>query len=169
MTEKHNFALDKLIRTRIFASRYWKEECFALNAETLVDKAVQLQYIGCTYSGSRRPTKFVCLLHKMLQMNIPKEIAVEFLKTSDYKYLTALGLMYLRLTEKNQEVSQLLLQVYDLLEPFYNDNRKLRLRDSKGSFSIVYMDEFVDQLLNAEIVLDIVLPRIQRRQILEEQ
>jgi len=31
------------------------------------------------------------------------------------------------------------------------------------------MDEFVDQLLNNEIVLDMVLPRIQRRQILEEQ
>ena len=69
-----------------------------------MDKAVALEYIGCTYSGSRRPTKFVCLLHKMLQMGLPKEIAVEFLKTRDYKYLTALGLMYLRLTEKYQEV-----------------------------------------------------------------
>ncbi|MBS1889873.1 MAG: hypothetical protein JST59_01145 [Actinobacteria bacterium] len=45
----------------------------------------------------------------------------------------------------------------------------MRVRDSKGTFSILYMDEFVDQLLNNEIVLDVVLPRIQRRQILEEQ
>lgn len=105
----------------------------------------------------------------MLQMNLSKEIAIEFLKTRDYKYLTALGLMYLRLITKGTEVCHLLIQVFELLEPFYNDNRKLRLRDSKGEFTIVYMDEFVDRLLNNEVVLDIVLPRIQKRQNLEEQ
>lgn len=33
----------------------------------------------------------------------------------------------------------------------------------------MYMDEFADKLLNNEVVLDIVLPRIQKRQNLEEQ
>jgi pre-mRNA-splicing factor 38A len=77
--------------------------------------------------------------------------------------------MYLRLITKGTEVIAFLIQVYELLEPFYNDNRKLRMRDSKGEFSILYMDEFVDKLLNNEVVLDIVLPRIQKRQNLEEQ
>ena len=151
--------LDKLIRTRIFSSRYWKEECFGLNAEGLIDKAIKLEYIGSTYSGSRRPTRFICLTFKMLQMSLPKEIAIQFLRAKDYKYLTALGIFYLRLVIKPPEV-------YQFLEPFYNDNRKLRVRDTIGNFSILHMDEFVDRLLHNEIVLDIMLPRIPKRSIL---
>ena len=32
------FLIEKIIRSRIYESRYWKEECFALTAELLVDK-----------------------------------------------------------------------------------------------------------------------------------
>lgn len=73
MTDKNpTLALDKLTRNRIFNSRYWKEECFALNAETIIDKAIKIKTIGGLYGGAKRPTKFLCLLMKMLQMNIPK-------------------------------------------------------------------------------------------------
>lgn len=89
--------------------------------------------MGSTHSGSRKPTKFICLTFKMLQMNIPKEIAIQFLQAKDYKYLTALGIFYLRLVLKPPEV-------YHILEPFYNDNRKLRVRDTAGIFSILYID-----------------------------
>lgn len=64
--------IDKLTRHHIFNSRYWKEECFALNAETFIDKAVKIKYIGGLYSGTKKPTKFLCLAFKMLQMNLPK-------------------------------------------------------------------------------------------------
>lgn len=90
-------------------------------------------------------------------MGITREIAIEFARAANYKYLSALGLVYLRIVEKGPEV-------YHILEPFLNDNRKLRMRDSKGQFSIVYVDELVDRLLTEEIVLDIALPRIQKRQ-----
>lgn len=69
----------------------------------------------------------------MLQMGITREIAIEFARAANYKYLSALGLVYLRIVEKGPEV-------YHILEPFLNDNRKLRMRDSKGQFSIVYVD-----------------------------
>jgi hypothetical protein len=39
------FLIEKIIRSRIYESRYWKEECFALTAELLVDKALQLKVI----------------------------------------------------------------------------------------------------------------------------
>lgn len=133
MAEHPQMILDKLVRTRIFSSRYWKEECFGLNAEQLIDQAIKLKYIGSTHSGSRKPTKFICLTFKMLQMNIPKDIAIQFLQAKDYKYLTALGIFYLRLVLKPPEV-------YQILEPFYNDNRKLRVRDTAGIFSILYID-----------------------------
>ena len=35
--------VEKILRMRIYDHRYWKEHCFALSAETLVDKAIELQ------------------------------------------------------------------------------------------------------------------------------
>ena len=78
----------------------------------------------------------------------------------------------MRLTGKPDEV-------YQCLEAFYNDNRKLRIRRSDGSFiirkkkniflkleyEISYMDVFVDDLLNNESFCDIILPRIPKRMV----
>jgi pre-mRNA-splicing factor 38A len=81
MSDKNFMQLvDKTTRNRVFNSRYWKEECFALNAETIIDKAIVLKYIGGLYSGAKKPTKFLCLFLKMLQMNLPKDIVIEYLK-----------------------------------------------------------------------------------------
>ena len=81
MTEAKNATqiIDKTTRNRIFNSRYWKEECFALNAETFIDKAVDLKSIGGLYGGAKKPTKFLCLLFKMLQMNLSDEIVMVYL------------------------------------------------------------------------------------------
>ena len=51
----------------------------------------------------------------------------------------------------------------------YNDNRKLRLRNLDGSYSIIYVDEFVDDLLKKEFYFDTTLPVILSREILEEK
>lgn len=37
-----------------------------------------------------------------------------------------------------------------------------------GGYSLTYIDEFVDQLLREERVCDIILPRIAKREVLEE-
>ena len=39
------FLIEKIIRSRIYECRYWKEECFALTAELLVDKALELKVL----------------------------------------------------------------------------------------------------------------------------
>ncbi|CAF4771033.1 unnamed protein product, partial [Rotaria sp. Silwood2] len=39
------YLIEKIIRSRVYDSRYWKEDCFALTAELVVDKAVELKYI----------------------------------------------------------------------------------------------------------------------------
>ena len=101
MTDTKGMQLfDKVTRNRIFNSIYWKDECFALDAESLIDKAIKIKYVGGLYSGAKKPTKFLCLVFKMLQMNLPKEIVLEYLKAREYKYLTAMSLMYLRLITK---------------------------------------------------------------------
>jgi len=92
------------------------------------------------------------------------------------RYLRALAAMYIRMTFRPVEV-------YDLLEPLLRDFRKLRMRSMGASLShsrnlsvmawtagytLTFMDEFVDSLLVEERVCDIILPRLQKRQILEE-
>lgn len=44
----------------------------------------------------------------MLQMGLSKEIALEYLKAREYKYLNSLSLVFLRLTLKSPEVYLLL-------------------------------------------------------------
>ena len=47
--------VEKILRLRIYDSLFWKENCFALTAESLVDKSVELSHIGGTYVLSRPP------------------------------------------------------------------------------------------------------------------
>ncbi|WAR24461.1 PR38A-like protein [Mya arenaria] len=68
------YLIEKITRTRIYECRYWKEECFALTAELLVDKAMGLKYIGGVYGGNIKPAPFLCLLLKMLQIQPEKDI-----------------------------------------------------------------------------------------------
>lgn len=155
------YLVEKIIRSRIYDSKYWKECCFALTAELLVDKAMELRFIGGVFGGNIKPTPFLCLILKMLQIQPEKDIVVEFIKNEEFKYVRALGAYYLRLTGTS-------LDCYKYLEPLYNDNRKLRRQNRSAAFEIVHMDEFIDELLREDRVNDIILPRVQKRIILEE-
>jgi len=151
--------VETVVRNRIYESAYWKEHCFALTAESIIDKALELLCIGGVY-GNQRPTEFLCLLLKLLQIQPEKEILVEYLQADEFKYLRALAAMYIRMTFRAVEV-------YEMLEPLLKDYRKLRYRDMAG-YTLTFMDEFVDQLITEERVCDIILPRLAKRQVLEE-
>ncbi|KAF9520655.1 hypothetical protein BS47DRAFT_1311628 [Hydnum rufescens UP504] len=153
------FLVEKIIRSRIYEAPYWKEHCFALTAETIIDKAIELNSIGGVY-GNQKPTNFMCLLLKLLQIQPEKEILVEYLLVDEFKYLRALAAMYIRMTFRPVDV-------YELLEPLLKDYRKLRLRNTSG-YNLTFMDEFIDQLLTQERVCDTILPRLTRRDVLEE-
>lgn len=77
--------VEEITRSKIFQNTYWKEQCFGSTADTLVDKAMELDYIGGTYGGNKKPTPFICLVLKMLQIEPEKDIVVEFIKNEDYK------------------------------------------------------------------------------------
>lgn len=123
--------------------------------------AMEIRYVGGVFGGNIRPTPFLCLTLKMLQIQPEKDIVVEFIKNEEFKYVRALGAFYLRLTGTSVDC-------YKYLEPLYNDNRKLRHQNRAGHFEIIHMDEYIDQLLRNDRVCDIILPRIQKRHILEE-
>ncbi|XP_060933947.1 pre-mRNA-splicing factor 38A isoform X3 [Limanda limanda] len=155
------YLVEKIIRTRIYESKYWKEECFGLTAELVVDKAMELKFVGGVYGGNIKPTPFLCLALKMLQIQPEKDIIVEFIKNEDFKYVRLLGAMYMRLTGTAADC-------YKYLEPLYNDYRKIKSQNRNGEFELMHVDEFIDELLHAERMCDIILPRLQRRQVLEE-
>ncbi|XP_062946186.1 pre-mRNA-splicing factor 38A-like [Cynocephalus volans] len=153
--------VEKVIRTRIYESRYWKEECFGLTAELVVDKATGLRFVGGVYGGNVKPTPFLCLTLKMLQIQPEKDIIVEFIKNEDFKYVRMLGALYMRLTGTA-------IDCYKYLEPLYNDYRKIKSQHRSGAFELMHVDEFIDELLHSERVCDIILPRLQKRCMLEE-
>lgn len=79
------------MRQKIYQTTYWKEKCFALTAESLLEVAVQLKSVGGTFGGQRKPSDFLCLLLKMLQIQPDKEIIIEYIKNEDFKYVRLLG------------------------------------------------------------------------------
>eukprot|EP00301_Raphidiophrys_heterophryoidea_P006801 c12711_g6_i1.p1 GENE.c12711_g6_i1~~c12711_g6_i1.p1 ORF type:complete len:220 (+),score=55.85 c12711_g6_i1:229-888(+) len=131
-----------------------------LIAEGIVDKAMELDHFGGTYGGTRKPTKFLCLTLKMLQIQPEKDIIVEFIRNEEFKYVRLLGAFYLRLVGRPVDIFQ-------YLEPLYNDYRKVRFRNVDGKFTITHIDEFIESLLYDERALDIALPRLPKRHVLE--
>ncbi|KAK7269394.1 hypothetical protein RIF29_22120 [Crotalaria pallida] len=152
--------VEKILRSKIYQNTYWKEQCFGLTAETLVDKAMELDHLGGTFGGNRKPTPFMCLVMKMLQIQPEKEIVIEFIKNEDYKYVRILGAFYLRLTGSD-------IDVYRYLEPLYNDYRKLRRKLADGQFALTHVDEVIDELLTKDYSCDIAMPRIKKRWTIE--
>lgn len=153
--------VEKISRLKIFDCAYWKQYCFGLTSVTLLDRAIELKFYGGMYGGSGRPSPFICLLLKMLQLRPDMDIVLEFILQEDYKYIRVLGMFYLRLTGKAEHI-------YRTLEPLYADRRKLAFRGT-GGWEVRHVDEFVDDLLNEELCCDIAMPYLLPRHILQER
>jgi pre-mRNA-splicing factor 38A len=160
ISQQHSF--DQMIRHRIFQSNYWKEQLFAITTDGIVDKAMELKYIGGTYGPVQKPTRFLCLLLKLLHIQPEKDVIMAFIRNPSYKYVTVLGLTYWRLVGPPKDV-------YRVLEEFYGDFRRVRVRNKNGSITVTHVDEIADALLTKEIEFDLTLPRIPKRVILEQE
>jgi pre-mRNA-splicing factor 38A len=155
--------IEYIKRQKIYDSRYWKEECFGLNAVNVVEKAAALKAVGGCYGANQKPTHFLCLLLKLLQIQPDESIIQEILlledgnsnKDSVFKYVRALACMYLRLTGRPKDI-------YELLEPLYSNYSKLRVRTS-NDWNLLHMDEYIDCLLTHDSVFGIALPRLAKR------
>ncbi|EMC98726.1 hypothetical protein BAUCODRAFT_378971 [Baudoinia panamericana UAMH 10762] len=153
---------EKAVRDRIIDSYYWKEQCFGLNAATILDRATELTFIGGTYGVAQKPTPFLCLAFKLLQIVPDKEIILFYLEQEEFKYLRALAAFYIRLAwEKDEEV-------YTTLEPYLSDARKLKRRTREG-WALTHVDEFIDDLLIKGRLCATTLPKINPRLFLEDE
>jgi pre-mRNA-splicing factor 38A len=152
--------MEYITRQKIYDSRYWKEECFGLTLADVLEKAVSLECIGSL------PTKFLSLTLKLLQLHPETALVQEAFISSDhdFKYVRALGCLYLRLTARP-------LDIYETLEPLYRNTSKSKLRvwsANEQQWSILYTDEWIHQLLTESRVVGITLPRLPLRRVLQE-
>lgn len=153
--------LEYITRQKIYDTRYWKEECFGLAAVDIAEKAAtQLKAVGGSYGGNSQPTRFLCLVLKMLQIQPDDDVVEELVSNEEFKYVRALGAFYLRLTGRPADI-------YAQLEPLMNDYRPLRRRDVT-EWTLTTMDDFVDDLLRCDRVCGIALPRLPKREVLVE-
>ncbi len=153
--------LEKITRERIYSSRFWKEQCFGVNAETLVDRAVQLKWAGGCVGGHQKPTPFLCLLLKLLQLQPPEEIVLTYIGAEEHKYLRLLGAFYYRFAFPAGKV-------YGVLEGLLADFRKIRVQKNDGTFDCRRFDELVWSMLKEERMFDVIMPRITGRMALEQ-
>lgn len=153
--------MEYITRQKIYDSRFWKEECFGLTAADVLERAAKsLTCVGGTFSGMGKPTKFLSLTLKLLQLQPDKSVIQTFLEQNHFKYLKVLGAFYLRLTGRPQDI-------YEKLDPLYADYSKLKYRDV-NEWKLIHVDEFVDELLTKSICCGIAMPRLPARETLQE-
>lgn len=149
--------IENIVRSSIYDSAYWRTTCITLSAASLIEEAVQLQFVAGQVQS--RPSSFVCLLLKLLHLEPEREIISLYLEC-EHKYLVALAAFYVRLTYPPTEV-------YSTLEPLLLDYRKLRFQSNSGDYRIMNMDSYIDDLLHNDRVSSLILPRLPKRYILE--
>ncbi|KAI9758749.1 MAG: hypothetical protein M4579_002852 [Chaenotheca gracillima] len=152
--------MEKAVRDRITESYYWKEQCFGLNEASLCDRAVELTHVGGVAGLAQKPTPFLCLAFKMLQLGPDRDVVFAYLENEDFKYLRALAAFYIRLTFSPVEI-------YKTLEPYLSDFRKVKRRTRSG-FTISYIDQFIDDLLLKDRICSTSLWKLASRQHFED-
>jgi len=155
--------MEKAVRERIIDSYFWKEQCFGVNEADIVDRVLEhVNFIGGTYGSSQKPTPFLCLAFKLLQLAPGDDVIEEYLQFGGdkFKYLRALAAFYVRLTRKAEVV-------YKTLEPFLEDGRKLRRKGRAGT-SLTFVDQFIDDLLVKDRVCATSLWQMPKREVLED-
>lgn len=153
--------IEKITRERIYASLYWKEKCFGLTAESILDRALEVTSVGGSFGAQQKPTEFLCLLLKLLQLQPSEEIVLTYLAAEEHKYLRVLAALYYRFVFSSAKV-------YETLEPLLADFRRIRVRQRDGTFALKRFDELVWMMLREEKWFDNVMPRLTKRQVLED-
>lgn len=155
--------MEKATIQRIIDCYFWKDQCFAVNEATLVDRVVNhVHFMSGTYGDSQKPSPFLCLALKLLQLAPSDDILQVYLDYGGekFKYLRALALFYIRLTRQAKDV-------YTTLEPYLVDRRKLKRKTRTGT-SLTYMDQFVDDLLVQGRMFGTTLAGLAKREHLED-
>lgn len=156
--------LEKILRERIQDSHYWYLKVSNLQFYQLLDECVNNIVIVGTYidNSHSKPCMFVSLLFRLIQLQPPNDI-VEWIIIGNhkFKYLSILFMLYARLMWEDSK------KIWLIFEQKLSDFRKIRIVEN-NIVKIVHFDEIVDSLLINDKFLDIALPRLINRWVLED-
>ncbi|RLV85711.1 Pre-mRNA-splicing factor 38A [Meyerozyma sp. JA9] len=165
--------VEHIVRHRIHDSLFYKQHLYLTNEQTLLPVIVEnVTFIGGT-DANGRPSPFICCLLRLLEIE-PEERILAMYETqlgyNRFKYLTCLVMIYYRLTKSGADT-------YRHLEPYYKDYRMVRMQlkvpefenGSARHFKVHTIDQWADDLLQQERVVDIILPRLVPRHILMQR
>jgi pre-mRNA-splicing factor 38A len=148
---------------RIEQSRYWRERCFSLTTESWLHRAKRITYAGGQISSHGEPSPFACLLCALLNLKLAEGVLNAMLANSDFRYIRLLAAFAVRFKYSGSSPAS----AYRLLEPLYNDFRRVQIRSADGEFAMTHVDVVVDSLLRDVRVIGIAVPRIAKRFVVE--
>ncbi|KAI5970469.1 hypothetical protein CANMA_000520 [Candida margitis] len=163
-----SYLIEPIIRHRIQDSIFYKQHLYLTNESTILPIITQHVHHVSGVDSVGRPSPFLQCLLRMLELEPSKEVINVFLDQlsyNEFKYLTALTLIYIRLVYPSEDV-------YNIFDKFAQDYRKLRIKLKTPEFNalkqpihykIGYIDVFIDDLLTQERVVDLILPRLISR------
>lgn len=161
--------VEKILRERIQDSYYWHTIASTLTFYELLDECVKNVHIIGTYlkQSKTEVCKFIILIFRLLQFN-PQLITFDIVKwlivgDHGFKYLTVLFMLYARIVWEDP------VDVWNVLESKLNDFRKIRLIDNDGTVKLYHIDEIANMLLQNDKFIDMALPRLVNRWVLEEK
>ncbi|KAG5417406.1 hypothetical protein I9W82_005039 [Candida metapsilosis] len=169
-----SYLVEPIIRHRIHDSIFYKQHLYLTNESTILPVISQHVHYVSGADSVGRPSPFIQCILRLLELEPSKEIInvyLDQLSYNEFKYLTALTLLYIRLVYPSEEV-------YNIFDKYAQDYRKLRIRLKTPQFDSMqqpihyklgYMDEFIDDLLTQERVVDLILPRLIPRLSLVER
>lgn len=165
MANKANL-VEPIVRHRVQDSLFYKQYLHLTNEQTILNVIVDhVQFVGGTDSNNR-PSPFLCCLVRLLEIEPSSDIVELYLTQNgfnEFKYLTALSLVYCRMVRGSK--------FFELYDRYIVDFRKLRYQDKQFRvvngvpihYSIKCMDELVDDLIENERVVDIKIPHLGPR------
>lgn len=159
-----SYLVETIIRNRIKDSIFYKQHLYLTNEQTILPVIItHVKFINGLDSNNR-PSPFICCLLRLLEINPSNDIINLYLNHTEFKYLICLTLLLIRLTKKS-------VQVYSILDNYWTNYSKLRvllptpefINGVPVNYTLSYMDKFVDELLRNERVVDLILPRLEKR------
>ncbi|EAZ63783.2 hypothetical protein PICST_52656 [Scheffersomyces stipitis CBS 6054] len=166
--------IEPIVRHRIQDSLFYKQHLHLTNEASILPVIIDQVHYLAGMDSSGRPSPFICCLLRLLELEPSMEIVqtcLDQLGYNEFKYLTALMLIYIRLVGSSD-------LVYTTFDKYLSDFRKLRTKlkspifNEKGlpiNYRLTYFDEWIDNMLLQERVMDIILPRLTPRRNLVEK
>jgi pre-mRNA-splicing factor 38A len=145
-----------VLRKRIQRNQFWVDKCADASFLDVVSLAADLEYIEGFIGEAGRPTPFVCLLLRLMQLQPTGELLDEMIRQDKLKYLKFIAITLVRLVEEDPTI------VHAALDVGLAQYTSLRVRTESGEVSVMPFDLVCEKLTSSSL-FGIPLPSLLSR------